>query len=217
MPEFATGGRRDRRRADLVEAAIRAVRRVGAAVSLADIAKAAGITKPILYRHFEDRADLQRAVGEQAASMLILRVGDELAHDQPPDEQTRAVIDVVLACVEEDPELWRFVTHRDARSVGGGVVDHVRERIAQLLASLLGDELRRRGLDSGGAEVWAHGLVGMVYSAAEWWLEHRTTSRAALADELAALAWTGVAGVFLHTTGISRGPTAPVPSRTRTD
>jgi AcrR family transcriptional regulator len=194
--------RREQRRADLVQAAIRAVRRVGAAVSVADIAAAAGITKPVLYRHFADRADLQTAVGEQAAGVLLNRIDDQLGRDRPPAEQTRAVIDVVLTCVEEDPQLWRFVTHRAARSSDAPIVDHVRGRIAQLLATVLGDELRLRGLDSGGAEVWAHGLVGMVHSTAEWWLDHRTVSRAALADDLAALAWNGVACMFPSRTGI---------------
>ena len=51
-----------------------AVRRHGAGVSVAEIAAAAGITKPVLYRHFIDRADLQRAVGEQAGALLMERV-----------------------------------------------------------------------------------------------------------------------------------------------
>jgi AcrR family transcriptional regulator len=202
---------REQRRADLVQAAIRAVRRIGAAVSVADIAAAAGITKPVLYRHFADRADLQAAVGKQAAAALLARVTDALGRDRPPVEQTRAVIDVVLACVEEDPELWRFVTHRAARSVGDQIVDHVRGQIAQLLAMLLGDELRMRGRDSGGAEVWAHGLVGMVYGTAEWWLDHRTMDRADLADELAALAWNGITGIFPARTGIRKNPTTASP------
>jgi AcrR family transcriptional regulator len=202
MSDTHYGARRAQRRADLVQAAIQAVRRIGAAVSVADIAAAAGITKPILYRHFTDRADLQAAVGEQAAAVLLARVSDELGRDRSPVEQTRAVIDVVLACVEEDPELWRFVTHRSARSVDAPIVDHLRGRIAQLLATVLRDEMRLRGLDSGGVEVWAHGLVGMVHSTAEWWLDHRTISRATLADDLAALAWSGVACMFLPRTGI---------------
>jgi AcrR family transcriptional regulator len=194
--------RREQRRADFVQAAIHAVRRIGAGASVAEIAAAAGITKPILYRHFTDRADLQAAVGEQAAAVLLARVSDELGRDRPPVEQTRAVIDVVLACVEEDPELWRFVTHRSARSLDAPIVDHLRGRIARILATVLEDELRLRGLNDGGVEVWAHGLVGMVHSTAEWWLDHRTMSRAALADGLTALAWSGVACMFLPRTGI---------------
>jgi len=150
------------RRAEFVEATVRAVREGGATVSVADIAAAAGVTKPVLYRHFADRADLQNAVGERVAATLLGRVGDELGTSRPPVERTRAVIDAVLVSVEEDPGLWRFVTHRAALPVG--VVDNLREQIAHLLAAQLDDELGRRGQDRSGAEVWAHGLVGMVHS-----------------------------------------------------
>lgn len=213
-------GRKDRRRAtrraDLVQAAIRAVRRGGAAVSVADIAAAAGVTKPVLYRFFADRAELQTAVGEWAAAVLLVRVGDALGQQRPAAEQTRAVIDVVLRCVEQDPQLWRFVTHRSPRSVDDQVVGNVRARIAQLLATQLGGELRRRGQDSGGAEVWAHGLVGMVHSTAEWWLQHHSTPRADLVDGLAALAWTGIGGAF-RANGTRDPATAPAPSHMRTE
>ena len=182
------------RRAEFVEATVRAVREGGATVSVAYIAAAAGVTKPVLYRHFADRADLQNAVGERVAATLLGRVGDELGTSRPPVERTRAVIDAVLVSVEEDPGLWRFVTHRAALPVG--VVDNLREQIAHLLAAQLDDELGRRGQDRSGAEVWAHGLVGMVHGVAEWWLEHPTMSRVALVDSLAALVWSGVADVF---------------------
>ncbi len=181
----------------MVEAAIRAVRSLGAGVSVAQIAAVAGITKPVLYRFFTDRADLQRAVGEQAVALLLARVTEELRRDREPPEHVRAVIDVFLAGVEEDPQLWRFVLRDPVEgSVGVEVVDDARERIAQALAAVLNDRLRERGLDAGASEVWAHGLVGMVHSAASWWLQHRTISRAALTDQLTALAWGGLMGAF---------------------
>jgi hypothetical protein len=61
---------------------------------------------------------------------------------------------------------------------------------------IIGERLRALGLDSGGAEAWAQGLVGMVQSAGDWWLERRTMSRAALTDYLTTLIWGGVSGVL---------------------
>jgi AcrR family transcriptional regulator len=189
--------RRAERRAEMVQAAMDAVRRHGARVSVADIAAVAGITKPVLYRHFTDRADLQRAVGEEAAGLLIARIAPELEQDREPIEHVRGAVDAFLAGIEEEPELWRFVVHNPAeRAVGEAVADDARQRIAGLLATLLGERLRATGLDSGGAEAWAQGLVGMVQSAGDWWLERRTMSRAALTDYLTTLIWGGVAGVI---------------------
>lgn len=188
--------RRAERRAEMVQAAMNAVRRGGPGVSVAEIAAAAGITKPVLYRHFTDRADLQRAVGEQAAGLLFARIAPELQHEREPVEQIRGIVDAFLAGIEAEPELWRFVVHHPVeRAAGAEIVEDVRARIAGMLASLIGDRLRELGIDAGGAEAWAQGLVGMVESAGDWWLERRTMSRAALTGYLTTLIWGGMSGV----------------------
>ena len=181
----------------MVRAAIEAVRTRGAGVSVAEIAAAAGITKPVLYRHFTDRADLQRAVGQQAAEMLLSRMAPELDPGREPAQLIRGVIDAFLAGIEDEPQLWRFVVHHPVeREAGAEIVEDAREQIARMLATIIGERLRALGLDSGGAEAWAQGLVGMVHSAGDWWLERRTMSRAALTDYLTTLIWGGVSGVL---------------------
>lgn len=181
----------------MVQAAMDAVRQHGPGVSVADIAAQAGITKPVLYRHFDDRADLHRAVGREAAILLMARIAPELEQEREPVEHIRAVIDAFLRGVEDEPELWRFVVHNPGEHTWGAeVVDDVRQTIASLLATLLGERLRAMHLDSGGAEAWALGLVGMVQSAGDWWLERRTMSRGALTDYLTTLVWGGVSTVL---------------------
>jgi AcrR family transcriptional regulator len=184
----------------MVQAAMDAVRTHGPGVSVAEIAAMAGITKPVLYRHFTDRADLQRAVGKEAAAMLIAQVAPEVAKgDREPTELVRGIINAFLGAIEAEPELWRFVVHHPMeRTPGDEIVEDARETIARMLATLIGDRLRERGLDSGGAEAWAHGLVGMAQSAGDWWLERRTMSRAALTDYLTTIIWGGIAGVLMN-------------------
>jgi AcrR family transcriptional regulator len=189
--------RRAARRAEMVQAAMDAVRRHGAGVSVAEIAAAAGITKPVLYRHFTDRADLQHAVGEQAAALLMARIAPALQAVGGIRRMIAGIVDAFLATIEEEPELWRFVVHHPIeREAGADIVDDARQHIARLLATLIGDGLRARDLDSGGAEVWAQGMVGMVQSAGDWWVERRTMSRAALTEYLTAMIWGGLADVL---------------------
>jgi AcrR family transcriptional regulator len=184
------------RRAELVDAAVRAIRRHGAGVTVAQIAAEAGVTKPVLYRHFTDRADLQRAVSEHAAELLIGRVAPALASDAAPAEHVRGVIDEFLATLEEQPELWRFVVHNPLeREPSAEVVEEGRQLVARMLAGVLSERLRGLGMPADGAEPWAFGLVGMVQSAGDWWLEHRTMSRAVLADHLSTLIWQGLGGI----------------------
>jgi AcrR family transcriptional regulator len=189
--------RREERRAEMVQAAIDAVRTHGPGASVAEIAAAASITKPVLYRHFTDRADLQRAVGQRAVQMLMERMAPALDPTREPVHLIRGAVDSFLAAIEDEPQLWRFVVHHPIeRATGAEIVDDTREQIARTLATIIGERLRSAGLDSGGAEAWAHGLVGMVQNAGDWWLERRTMSRESLTDYLTTIIWSGMSGVL---------------------
>jgi AcrR family transcriptional regulator len=189
--------RRAERRAEMVQAAMTAVRAHGPAVSIAEIAAAAGITKPVLYRHFEDRSDLQSAVGRQAAAMLMARIDPALKIDGDMPEVIHGVVDAFLGGIEDEPELWRFVVHHPIeRAPGAEIVDDAREQIARRLTALLVNRLAAAGRDTTGAEVWAQGLVGLVQSAGDWWLERRTMSRAALTGYLTSIIWGGLSEVL---------------------
>lgn len=190
-------GHREQRRTELVEAALEAIREHGAGASVAAIAAAAGVTKPVLYRHFVDRADLQRAVSERAAQLLLDRLLPELVKERQPVEHIRSIVEAFLAAAEDEPQLWHFVVHNPGGAPEPAqVVEHNMAMIANLLATALGDRLRLRGMDAGGAEAFAYGLVGMVYTAGDWWLNRRTMSRKALTDYLTAMIWGGLSGVL---------------------
>src|SRR5437763_1568648 len=76
--------RRAERRTELLEAAVRAIRRVGPTVSMDAIAAEAGVTKPIIYRHFGDRVGLASALAEQFGSQLVAELDHALTQDLPP-------------------------------------------------------------------------------------------------------------------------------------
>lgn len=199
------------RRAAIVDAAIRAIRRRGADVSMEDIAAEAGVAKPILYRHFTDKADLYVAVGRRIAKELLARLEQELEHAREPREHVAAVIDAYLGAIEAEPELYRFVIRRSFadRPVDPDPVADYSTLIANHLARVIGDRLRERGLDSGCAESWGHGLVGLVQSAGNWWLDRRLMSRSALTEYLTALIWGGFAGA-LAAAGPAAGTVRPL-------
>ncbi len=187
------------RRAELVEAAVRAVTRCGPHVGMDEIAAEAGVTKPVLYRQFTDKSDLHVAVGQRAAAALLVALESELAVDRDPWARTAALVDVFLRTIEASPQVYRFVVARPQAegrlSAPEPAQDYV-SVIAARLAALLRDAMRERGRDSSGAEAWARGLVGMVQATGEWWLERRTVSRAALVEQLTGLIWSGLAGLL---------------------
>jgi AcrR family transcriptional regulator len=191
-------GHREARRVELVDAAVEAIRAHGAGVGMEEIAAQAGVSKPILYRHFTDRADLWLAVGRRVTDELLAAMSSELIVDRPPRETISAVIDTYLALIEWDTEIYRFVVHGSFadRGMSSDLVHAHMDLMASEVARVLGDRLRSAGADAGGAEPWAHGIVGMVQAAADWWIDRRSMSRAALAEYLTAMISTGVEGLF---------------------
>ena len=199
------GGRRDRwrghreaRREVLVDAAVEAIRAHGAGVGMDEIAAQAGVSKPILYRHFIDRADLWLAVSRRVTDELLAAMSSELIVDRPPRETIAAVVDTYLSLIEDDTEMYRFVVHGSFadRGLSSDLVRAHMALMASEVASVLGDRLRNAGADSGGAEPWAHGIVGMVQAAADWWIDRRSMSRDALVSYLTAMISTGMEGMF---------------------
>jgi AcrR family transcriptional regulator len=191
-----TGSRpsREERREHLLAAAVDAIRTIGPGASMEQLAAQGGVTKPILYRHFGDREGLGRAIGDHYAIVLMARLAEPLGSDAPRDLLWRTV-DTYLQFLEDEPHLYAFLTS------GGGVrpdaegTGAIVNAVARQVTVRIGDQLRAAGLDAGGAEPFAHGIVGMVHQAGDWWVRNRTMSRHALATYLTTLLWSGFEGI----------------------
>jgi AcrR family transcriptional regulator len=185
---------RARRRAGLLDAAADVIRRDGPQASMDALAAEAGVTKPILYRHFGDRSGLIKALAERFADELIDHLTEALERPGTPQETIAATIDAFVGFIEEEPQIYAFLTHQAFPDDPDEIVGIMR-RVAQRVAVVLGEGLRQAGLDSGAAEPWAHGIVGMVHLAGHWWVGHRTMPRARLVEYLTTLLWSGLSGV----------------------
>lgn len=156
------------------------------------IAGAAGITKPILYRYFGDRDGLMTAVADGFAEELVTRLERVLATDEPVGVRTENAIDCYVAFIEEDPALYGFFAHH--ASVGGPAVRTIVDRVAATLARALGEGMWESGTDSGAAETWAYGIVGMVHMAGANWATQPTIPRHRLIEYLTNLTRFGLEG-----------------------
>jgi AcrR family transcriptional regulator len=106
--EPATRLRRAERREQILDAATRAFGRAGfTATSLDDVAAEAGVTRVILYRHFESKADMYRAVLDRAGARVAEAVGlDEYGDDAIPS---------LVAAAAADPDGFRLLFRHAAR------------------------------------------------------------------------------------------------------
>lgn len=170
---------------------MRAIRQHGPDVAMEDIATEAGVSKPILYRHFLDKGDLYMAVSETATGQLRAVLLAGLDAELDPRTLLRAVIESYLTFIEQEPDLYRFVVRRSFtdRPLPRDPVQTNAALISGALATIFTDKLRSLGLDPGGAQTWAHAGVGMVQAAGDWWLQDRTLTREQLRDYLLMMAW----------------------------
>ncbi|MGW0118675.1 TetR family transcriptional regulator [Streptomyces sp. NPDC003327] len=186
----------EQRRRELLEAADRVVLRDGPKASMNAIAAEAGITKPILYRHFGDKGGLYRALATRHTDALLAAL--RAALDAPADRRRRveATLDTYLASIEAMPQVYRFLMHPAEESHQSEQGFDVGRHSAPLLRRM-GEELgqviaERVDLGPGGeaqARIWGHGIVGMMHAAGDWWLGERPCSRAELVAALADVLW----------------------------
>lgn len=180
-------------REGLLLAADAVVQREGAAASMAAMAAEAGVTKPILYRHFGDKAGLYAALAARHTETLLDALTSALAATATPRERVQRTVDVYLAALEADPQVYRFLVQSEEAAPVRGQVRGFLRQLQDQLARGIRHEL---GLLAGDARpaVWAAAIVGMVQSAGDWWLEARAGDPAAptreeLSRQLADLLW----------------------------
>ncbi|PRH76289.1 TetR/AcrR family transcriptional regulator [Streptomyces solincola] len=196
----------ERRRRELLEAADRVVLRDGPGASMNAIAAEAGITKPILYRHFGDKGGLYRALAERHTNALLSALRSALDAPAGRRERVEATLDTYLAAIEARPQVYRFLMHPSEESgqtaphgegAGGPERGFDVGRHSAPVLRRMGEELarviaERIDLGPGGAalsRVWGHGIVGMMHAAGDWWLGERPCTRAELVRALADLLW----------------------------
>ncbi|HEX6076550.1 MAG TPA: TetR/AcrR family transcriptional regulator [Micromonosporaceae bacterium] len=99
---------RAQRREQILSAATRAFARTGFGdTGLDDVAAEAGISRVILYRHFESKADLYRAVLDRCCERLASAVGT--------DNFTDATVPTLLRAAAADPDGFRLLFRHASR------------------------------------------------------------------------------------------------------
>lgn len=190
-PQAATGTgtlRRSRldpaeRRAQIVAAAADVFRgRDPARVRFEEVARAAGVSRSLVYAYFGDRGELIAAVYLHSLAGVDEELSNLLA-DLPIDERRLgALVRTYLELAAENTDTWRLFAA--AGAIDHPAVQEARQARCQRIADAWGGGPAERLL--------ARGLVGLLEAAASEWLEHGGCS---LDDAVALLTkalWNGV-------------------------
>ncbi len=176
------------RRLELLEAAVEVIRREGPTASMDEIAAQAGITKPIVYRYFGDRAGLYQAVAERYCADLTNRFQNAVVAS---DVHARlvATVDAYLAFVQDDPQVHQFLLHPQHATRPAGTFGH---HVGDVIADVVRQRLDETGRDTEAAGPWGHAIGGIMQAASTWWLVHPEVPRATLVSHVSTLLWDGL-------------------------
>ena len=160
-------------RVQIVDAAFRAIDRVGPQVSLREIAAEAGTAKPKIYRHFADKADLHGAIGTRLRDLLVAAIfpNIDFATDPTREVVRRSVVEYV-SLVEQHPNVLRLIlqgripqqSESSARPLNEG------REITMAIAQMFNNELIEMHLNAAALELAAAAAFGSASSATDWWL-----------------------------------------------
>lgn len=164
-------------------------------VSMEEVAREAGVTKPTLYDHFTSKQDLYLALLEADSRALGLRVHEALVDGTGNRERIRQSFQAYFDFVDEHAEGFKLLMQETQSSgIVSSSVAEVRDQIMKEVAEVIARESKGR-IDQKDSETVAAGLVGMVEAGAQRNPGGAKIERERQVDLLVRLAWMGIAAM----------------------
>lgn len=166
-----------------------------AGTRLDDVAAAAGVTKPILYRHFESKKALYVALLDKHEADLptFFEQVDGVAPDLPPEQLVRLILGHWLDYVHENQHAWAMLFRdasgdEDLRRRRTEVSVRAREVMAGFVTAS-GDGVPAEQVEPT-AELLTSGLAGLAL----WWIDRPEVPKATVVDAAARLCVPAIGG-----------------------
>lgn len=197
----------DARRRQLFDVALSLFAEHGyASTTMDDIAEAAGVTKPLVYQHFESKRALYLELMDVFSRELVDRIVAATADAEGPRQQVELGFAAYFELMVGNEPAFRLLYGRDAPDDPefGAALRRVEETIAEAI-----DPLIAAGLEPEHRLLLAHAVVGVAEGATRHWLDARRQravngaggdsgalsleeEAALLATRLADFAWAGL-------------------------
>lgn len=154
-----------------------------------EIARASGISAPILYDHFDSKLDLYRRLLERTRDELLEMWRTALAGDRPAEERVPHAFDSWARYVEANPYAARMF-FRETTGDPDAVAVHrrVQAESQRALGGILGTQRPGQAVElEMAAEVMRSGLTGLAI----WWLDHPEITRGQIVATAMNTLWIG--------------------------
>jgi AcrR family transcriptional regulator len=205
------------RRQHILDAAIEVLAdsEPGSDVHVQQIADRAGLSRTVVYRHFQDRADLDEAVQGHALELLRAELVPALSFEGTPVEIIRRIVSAYVDWASDHPSLHEF-TQQSPPGAGVGQMERAIRQIAGQIEDLIhvGVEVLHVELDEdevAALDPLVFGLVGGVFTSTRRWLSRpeRAPRREVFVELVTEAVWMQIAGMAGRR-GVELDPDGPV-------
>lgn len=159
------------------------------------IAQRAGVTKPVLYQHFEGKKELYLALLENDMTLLLNQVASAIDGASTNLERIRGGLEAYFTYIADNVDAFRLLFRETmgADPEFREMIDRFHDAAAGRVGAIIADEA---GLPRDEAELLARGIIGMSEAAASWWVDRKQSiERNELVKDLAEMTWRGLAGL----------------------
>ena len=187
-----TGGER---REAILDAALQVFARRGYhAASIDDIAQAAGVSKALIYEHFESKHQLHLSLLDSQVNEILERLVASAGTGEPGEVRLRAGVDAFLTFVEERRGAFRMLFRAAADPEVADKLELIQRQATAAIAALIASEPAAEREDDADQyrEMLAQQLSGAVQSLAVWWEDHQDVPREEVLDRVMDFAWLGL-------------------------
>jgi AcrR family transcriptional regulator len=132
-----------------------------------DIAAAAGVTKPLLYQHFDSKRALYLELVDSVARDMLVAIGEATSAADGPRQQVEAGMAAYFELVVEHQSAFKILFGSDVPD--DPELSSALRRVEDTVAEAV-DALIDAGLDSEHRRLLAYAVVGMATGASRHWL-----------------------------------------------
>jgi AcrR family transcriptional regulator len=172
------------------------------ATSMDEVAEAAGVTKPVLYQHFESKRDLFVELLEDVGSHLVSAVTAAVGGAVGPRQRVEAGFKAYFEFVTQQTNAFRLLFGGGARrdEEFNDAVRRVEDVMAAAVAALIETDI-----SDDHRELLGYGIVGLAEVSSRQWAssrrvdeldeDERAVEATRLARRVSELAWAGLRGI----------------------
>lgn len=172
--------------------------------SIEDIARTAGVTRPVVYDHFGSKEGIYLACVRRARAELERLINEAASDKDDAGEALWGGINAYFEFVERHGRAWDVLFGQGSAVAGPAAEEVMRQRFATVhgIAELLTPFVAGPDADTEAIEALAHALSGSGEQLAKWWRHNPHLSREQVAGYHMAFAWLGLQQVIERARGM---------------